>query len=120
MEETPEGLANAAAVRQAAKRKREELSNLEAELDAPPAKRRERPPPVLRHEVSTPEGFEEASLDLDPKVHGKKIQTAAASVVRDKTLSGHLGVKVPLSSHIGQESLQSFILSSWTHFRSLP
>lgn len=72
MEETPEGLANAAAVRQAAKRKREELANLKTELDAPPAKKRERPPPVLRHEVSTPEGFEETSLNLDPKLHGTK------------------------------------------------
>ena len=70
MDETPEGLANAAAVRQAAKRKREELSNLKHELDAPPLKKRERPPPILRHEVSTPDGFEETSLDLDPKLHG--------------------------------------------------
>lgn len=65
MEETPEGLAAAAATREAAKRKR-----AEEELKAPPAKKPIRPIPVLKHEVVAPDGFHESVRNLDQALHG--------------------------------------------------
>ena len=65
MEETPEGLAAAAATREAAKRKRTEEAQ-----KAPPAKKATRPIPVLKHEVLLPKEFRESDRSLDPTLHG--------------------------------------------------
>ncbi|EIE19880.1 HUA enhancer 2 [Coccomyxa subellipsoidea C-169] len=64
MEETPEGMAVAAATREAAKRKRE------AENGLPEAKRPARPIPLISHEVAVPKGYDEAAKNLDPALHG--------------------------------------------------
>ena len=68
MEETPEGLAAAAATREAIKRKRQEDGS--GSQEAPTAKKGTRPPPNCSHEVQLPEGFDAGSIDLDPQTFG--------------------------------------------------
>ena len=71
-----QGLAAAAATREAAKRKRDETQSTAAE--APAAKRPQAQPqqqaagtvPVLSHEVIVPEGFREEEQGLDKAKHG--------------------------------------------------
>lgn len=76
MEQTDEGLAAAAATREAARRRREAESTAarQSKTEEPPRKRAhtegERPP--CTHEVEVPDGFEEASRNLDSAVHGEK------------------------------------------------
>ena len=67
MEETSEGLAAAAATREAAKRKREEV---ETPRNVSSAKKPVRPTPVLKHEVSVPPNFQESDRNLDQALHG--------------------------------------------------
>ncbi|GFR46999.1 hypothetical protein Agub_g8682, partial [Astrephomene gubernaculifera] len=77
MELSPEGLAAAAATRQAA-RKRQTDGKADANgspAQAEPATKRQqglggRPPATCTHEVAIPEGFDESSIKLDPEVHG--------------------------------------------------
>ncbi|EFJ40622.1 hypothetical protein VOLCADRAFT_121704 [Volvox carteri f. nagariensis] len=80
MELSPEGLAAAAATRQAA-RKRQQDAKEDGAGDGPvspqseqPAKRLQaiggRPPSTCTHEVAVPEGFDESTLKHDPEVHG--------------------------------------------------
>ncbi len=72
MEETPEGLAAAAATREAAKRKRADEAPDEEHVEAPPAKKLVQSAALLRHEVVTPRGQvqQSDSSSLDPELHG--------------------------------------------------
>ncbi|KAK9838518.1 hypothetical protein WJX81_004706 [Elliptochloris bilobata] len=70
MEETPEGLAVAAATREAA-RLRGEVAKRKREAEAPTdAKRAARVVPVISHEVAVPKDFDEAARGLDPALYG--------------------------------------------------
>ncbi len=71
MEATELGLKVAAATRESAKRKREQHEAVAAPEPVPSAKRA-RPVPVLKHEVEVPPGYDEASRQLDPSLHGKR------------------------------------------------
>lgn len=73
MEETSEGLANSAATREAAKRKRGEAET----FDASSAKKPARPVPVLKHEVAAPPGFQESDRNLDQALHGESPSASA-------------------------------------------
>ena len=78
MEGTKEGLAIAAATREAASKKRHAddesapPSQPAAEVKKP-AVTGNRPPPTCTHEVAVPEGFnlEAHAAKFDPKVHGR-------------------------------------------------
>ncbi len=87
MELSPEGMAAAAAVREAAKKRSQDAAVKQEKQEPqengpaagpvksePDAKRQQgpggRPPPTCSHEVAVPEGFDEASITLDPAVHG--------------------------------------------------
>jgi hypothetical protein len=84
MEQTPEGLAAAAATREAIKRKRQEET--QPEQDAPEPKKTSRPPPTCSHEVMLPEGFDASTIDLDPQIFGAWAQAAThnAALTRHK------------------------------------
>ncbi|GIL80546.1 hypothetical protein Vretimale_16031 [Volvox reticuliferus] len=80
MELSPEGLAAAAATRQAARKRQPDSAqdvrdgaNLGVS-DVQPAKRQQgtggRPPSTCTHEVALPEGFDESSLKLNMEIHG--------------------------------------------------
>lgn len=81
MEETSEGLAAAAATREAAKRKREEVEP----RNVSSAKKPVRPVPILKHEVAAPPNFQESDRNLDRALHGAT--TAVASIDEDVWLS---------------------------------
>jgi hypothetical protein len=66
-----QGLAAAAATREAAKRKREAT---ESSSDARAAKQLVRPIPVISHEVAVPKGYDEAAAGLDPTLHGEVLK----------------------------------------------
>lgn len=75
MEQTPEGLAAAKAVREAAKRAFEEVVSKEepqAEGSSKRARVAERPPPSCTHAVSLPKEFDRPAHEaaLDPAVYG--------------------------------------------------
>ena len=70
MEETPEGLAAAAATREALKRKRASEDGQKAQ-EPPPLKKPTRPAPSCNHEVMLPDGYDESSKALDPAVYGE-------------------------------------------------
>lgn len=70
MEATELGLKVAAATRESAKRKREQ-HEAAAAPDPVPSAKRARPVPVLKHEVEVPPGYDEASRQLDPALHGE-------------------------------------------------
>lgn len=87
MELSPEGMAAAAAVREAARKRSQAVAVKQEKQEKqengpaagpiksePDAKRQQgpggRPPPTCSHEVAVPEGFDEASITLDPAVHG--------------------------------------------------
>jgi hypothetical protein len=65
-----QGLAVAAATREAAKRKREATDTGTTSGDGHPAKAPTRPIPVISHEVAVPKGYDEAAKGLDPALHG--------------------------------------------------
>lgn len=65
-----QGLAIAAATREAAKRKREPTDTGTAASDGQAAKLL-RPIPVVSHEVAVPKGYDEAAKGLDPALHGE-------------------------------------------------
>jgi hypothetical protein len=67
MEGTEAGLAAAAATRETLSRKRKALS-----AEAPKGKKVTRPPPTCTHEVARPEGWQDASLELDESIHGEQ------------------------------------------------
>lgn len=69
MEETPEGLATAAATREAAKRKRAELEAHGIIEDQPATKKPTVPAEAISHEVALPEGYN-CDLDLQPELFG--------------------------------------------------
>lgn len=69
MEETPEGLATAAATREAAKRKRAELEAHGAIDDQPAAKKSVVPPQAISHEVALPEDYM-CDVDSQPELYG--------------------------------------------------
>ncbi len=85
MEETPEGLAVAAAVREAAKRKRAAEGSEDG--SAPAAKRagvNASVPPVKReivHEVAVPEDFDESGVKHEPELHGKRNMLGARGAI---------------------------------------
>ena len=70
MEETAEGLAKAAATREAAKRKRSELE-ANGVVDEPVAKKVVAPPQAISHEVALPENFV-SECDAQPDVYGMR------------------------------------------------
>lgn len=81
MELSPEGLAAAAATRQAAKKRSQSedkpvVNGAAATNPAGTAKRQQgpggRPPATCTHEVAIPEGYDEAAAaeKLDPVIHG--------------------------------------------------
>ena len=72
MEETPEGLAAAAATREAAKRKRADGEVEEDNVEVPPSKRATQSAALLRHEVVTPKTQAQRTdpSSLDPQLHG--------------------------------------------------
>lgn len=69
MEETPEGLATAAATRDAAKRKRAELEAQGVIDDQPAAKKSVAPPQAISHEVALPKDYV-CKLDSQPELYG--------------------------------------------------
>lgn len=69
MEETPEGLATAAATREAAKRKRAELEAQGVIDDQPVAKKSVAPPQAISHEVALPENYV-CEIDAQPELYG--------------------------------------------------
>lgn len=69
MEETPEGLATAAATRDAAKRKRAELEAQGVIDDQPAAKKSGAPPQAISHEVALPKDYV-CKLDSQPELYG--------------------------------------------------
>lgn len=71
MEETPEGLATAAATREAAKRKRAELEAQGVIDDQPAAKKSTISPQAISHEVALPEGYV-CEVDSQPELYGTK------------------------------------------------
>ena len=72
MEETPEGLATAAATREAAKRKRAELEAQGVIDDQPAVKKTVVPPQAISHEVALPEHYV-CEADSQPELYGMKI-----------------------------------------------
>lgn len=81
MEQTPEGLAAAKAVREAAKRKREELDEEEGASTAPSTKRTAQPAApahgkACTHEVEVPQGFDTEAHErtLEPTVYGQCVK----------------------------------------------
>lgn len=73
MEETAEGLAKAAATREAAKRKRSELE-ANGIVDEPVAKKVVAPPQAISHEVALPDDFV-SEYDAQPDVYGTQPYT---------------------------------------------
>ena len=80
MELSTEGLAIAAATREAVAAKKRHLEQLakEAEADKKPSlsaaskkPHLNRPPPACSHEVAIPEGFDPSKITLDEAMHGK-------------------------------------------------
>ena len=82
MELSSEGLAIAAATREAVAAKKRHLEQLAKEKesavtvssDKPAAAKKphlNRPPPVCSHEVAIPEGFDPSKITLDQTMHGK-------------------------------------------------
>ncbi|KIY97436.1 hypothetical protein MNEG_10525, partial [Monoraphidium neglectum] len=67
MEATPEGLAVAAATRELLGKKRKAAQDAPEEPQS--SKKLSRPPPTCTHEVARPEGFDDATVDLDEKTH---------------------------------------------------
>ena len=63
-----QGLAAAAATREAAKRKREQQDGAGPAAKAP--RRAARPIPVISHEVAVPKGYDAAARNLDPATYG--------------------------------------------------
>ena len=84
MEETPEGLATAAATREAAKRKRAELEAQGVIDDQPAAKRSTVPPQAISHEVALPEGYI-CEVDSQTELHGTKISNATYAFQDSRT-----------------------------------
>lgn len=72
MEETPEGLATAAATREAAKRKRTELEAQGVIDDQPAAKKSVVPPQAISHEVALPEDYV-CDVDSKPELYGTEM-----------------------------------------------
>lgn len=82
MEGTPEGLAAAAATREAASQHKRQLETLAAasaannptaqsDVDSRKKAAPARPAPTVSHEVAVPEGYDElANKGLDPELHG--------------------------------------------------
>lgn len=68
MEATPEGRAIAAATRDAAKRKHDEVVK---EDKLVPVKKKKQPKGTSTHLVAIPEGYSEAESELDVAVHGE-------------------------------------------------
>ena len=66
----PQGLAAAAATREAAKRKREQDGGAGPAAKAP--RRVARPIPVISHEVAVPKGYDAAARKLDPETYGAR------------------------------------------------
>ena len=66
----PQGLAAAAATREAAKRKRERDAGAGPAAKAP--RRAARPIPVISHEVAVPKGYDAAARSLDPDRYGAR------------------------------------------------
>lgn len=71
MEETAEGLAKAAATREAAKRKRSELE-ASGVTDEPVAKKVTAPPQAISHEVALPDGFV-SECDAQQDLYGESV-----------------------------------------------
>ena len=79
MELSSEGLAIAAATRDAIAAKKRHLEELakQAEIDKKPGSNAvkkphlNRPPPVCSHEVAIPEGFDPSKITLDEAMHGE-------------------------------------------------
>lgn len=86
MEETPEGLATAAATREAAKRKRAELEAQGVIDDQPAAKKSTVPPQAISHEVALPQGYM-CKVDSQPELYGTKSGNAAYAFARQQALS---------------------------------
>ena len=76
MEETPEGLATAAATREAAKRKRAELEAHGIIEDQPATKKPTVPAEAISHEVALPGGYV-CDLDSQPELYGTSGTCAA-------------------------------------------
>ena len=70
MEETPEGLATAAATREAAKRKRAELEAHGIIDDQPASKKPTIPARAISHEVALPHDYV-AEVDSQPELYGE-------------------------------------------------
>lgn len=76
MELSEEGLKVAAVTRETVKRKAAEVADKTTGDNAPaqPAKKQAapgpRPRPPCTHEVAMPQGFDKASITLDPALHG--------------------------------------------------
>lgn len=87
MEETPEGLATAAATREAAKRKRAELEAQGVIDDQPAAKKSVAPPQAISHEVALPEDYV-CDIDSQPELYGK--ETIGISTLRATCIRLHL------------------------------
>lgn len=95
-----QGLAVAAATREAAKRKRE--------ADSGPAevKRPVRPVPVISHEVAVPKDYDEAARKLDPALHGEAFaavqRNSQRSSLQHFTLTASLGHLIGHRAHCDQ------------------
>lgn len=87
MEETPEGLATAAATRDAAKRKRAELEAQGVIDDQPAAKKSVAPPQAISHEVALPKDYV-CKLDSQPELYGTEIH-ACRLCARNTLQCGH-------------------------------
>jgi hypothetical protein len=74
MEATPEGLAVAAATREAAKKKRVAEEAAADKKPEPKKPHLNRPPPTATHEVAVPKGFDPNIIELDPEVYGAEAE----------------------------------------------
>ena len=90
----PQGLAAAAATREAAKRKREADSGAGPAAKAP--RRAARPIPVISHEVAVPKGYDAAARNLDPETYGARWLHATSGsrhhVLLGQIYAGEIGV----------------------------
>ena len=73
-----QGLAVAAATREAAKRKREAAEDASSQGSKTP-KRSARPIPIISHEVAVPKGYDAAARNLDPALYGAHSTLAGCS-----------------------------------------
>lgn len=118
MEETAEGLAKAAATREAAKRKRSELE-ANGVVDEPIAKKVVAPPQAISHEVALPEDFV-SECDAQPDVYGMRNNRLLPFSLCTRPLTLACMLQDHFSSLISKARWPRRIPSHLTHSRARP